>query len=315
MPRAFLTYTDPDEEFTNALYDALCAHGIRPTMDRRDFLLGDDVPKAVFDEGIGQSDGVVVILSRHSATDAWHHAQVSAATISAIELRTRVFTVVVDALPHGDIPTFLKTKLSARAGQKSVDDIAIEIAHALLRDRPSPTIAPPPEWAKVAIAGITNLTAYDEQMLARCCEIYLDHDELLVRSDWLLEYLRSRGVSDDEAITSLLMLLKRRFIEKASAPRGMPYPWAVSPTTYGMEQYLRAYRSEAYATAVELVIAAMCDLKTGRAADLLERCEGVSRHLLRHIAQRLADAGDITIQHPMGGFTWLAHPTLRRRLR
>ena len=76
QPLAFISHASPDKErYVRALDEALRARGIRVWLDERDILPGDNIVDRIFDQGLGQSDIVVVVLSENTRNRPWVHEE------------------------------------------------------------------------------------------------------------------------------------------------------------------------------------------------------------------------------------------------
>lgn len=94
-PTGFISHSECDDAFCHGLNDALCALGVRPVMDKRDFRLGDDFVKEIFDKGIGTSDAVIFVLSPGSVDRPWLREELSISVVEKLRRRTRLIPVVL----------------------------------------------------------------------------------------------------------------------------------------------------------------------------------------------------------------------------
>lgn len=108
-PQVFLSYATPDKErFIEELRLRLQERDVRVWVDYAEVRPGDNIMQRIFDDGIGQADAVIVVLSRHSGTSRWMRAEISAAFTRWIVDGTRLVAVCLDQAP---VPPALATLL------------------------------------------------------------------------------------------------------------------------------------------------------------------------------------------------------------
>lgn len=316
-PIAFISYTHPDAEFCLALYEALLRHGIRPILDERDFLLGDDLPKRVFNEGIGTADAVLIVLSPDSAKSGWQDSEISAATVRSIEEGTRLISLVLRNLAHKDIPLQLRAKKYLRITDAvAIDDAADMIARTLFGDRPNPQIAPAPAWTTRAVAGMPGLEGVDELVLQHLCEETLRDRNALLGIGTLLEFAKCNDISTEQLEESIAVLNRAGFFEDVLYEGGTRLPIGFMIGHYGMQRYLNAHRAEQYAEAHEAVVAAIANERITELVPLVNALPQTPVMMIEHVLRDLERDGDLRLIGGCGDdLAWWIEPTLRRRLR
>lgn len=316
IPRAFISHSAADDDFCHALYDALLALGIRPVMDKRDFQPGDDLVKQIFDEGIGQADAIIFVLSAHSVDRPWAREELSVGVVRKLAQQTRLIPLLINGLPNDRVPPALSATLWIRVGEdgKSLAAAAAEIARTLHGDKNiNPTIAPAPTWTQRAIANIRGLSAVDEVLFAFICEQRLTSLHPFVATNDILTYAQEQGVTVDELETSFAVLEGQGVLD-LKHQLGSRLPYAIRPTAYGLTRYLSAYKAEEYAIARRDVVAAIINQQVGSLIEL-EAIVSAPLPILDHILNELDEQGELHVVRSMGGaVAFRAKPILRRLL-
>ncbi len=88
-PKVFIIHASEDKErFVLSFYDRLRAKGIDAWLDTFEMLPGDKLVTKVFEEGLKQSDAVIVVLSAVSTAKPFVRKELDAAVIKSINEKT-----------------------------------------------------------------------------------------------------------------------------------------------------------------------------------------------------------------------------------
>ncbi len=316
QPVSFISHSECDNGFCHALYDALCAKGIRPIMDTRDFQPGDDLVRRVYDEGIGKSDAVIFVLSPESVDRPWLRDELSVSVVHKIAARTRLIPLLIHDLPDERVPVALSATIWIRVQlDMTPAAVAERIATAMHGYRSAnPVVDPPPAWTKEAIGKIYGLSSIDEVIFKYICEKRIETNYPFVSSSDVLQHGLSLDIPEDEIVTALSVLASRGYLDKGVQELGSRLPVGLEPSQYGLSTYLETYCAVEYSSIFQAVVAAMVN---ERAHDL-ETLKGVvsaPEAILIHVIDVLDSEGEIKAVHSLGGFVaWHVMPTLKRRL-
>lgn len=105
-PRVFISYSHTDSKFVNELADKLQASGVDVWIDKWKIKVGDSITGKI-NEGIGESDFLLVVLSQRSVRSKWVQEEINAALIRNIEQDKRAFILPV-LIEDCEMPTILQ---------------------------------------------------------------------------------------------------------------------------------------------------------------------------------------------------------------
>ena len=102
----FISYSHADSQFVDWLADKLKASGVDVWIDKWMIKVGDSITQKI-NEGISDSDFLIVVLSRVSVNSNWVREELNAATIRNIEEEKHAFILPV-LIEDCNIPTLLQ---------------------------------------------------------------------------------------------------------------------------------------------------------------------------------------------------------------
>lgn len=125
--RVFISHSNEDKSFASKLSDALRANGVEVLINETAILPGDNIHKKI-DQGIGEYDSIVVLLSRSFVTSKWAMQELSVFTARTLsEGKLRIFPILLEKC---DIPIYIRDRLYLDARKDW--DVAIDQAVASL---------------------------------------------------------------------------------------------------------------------------------------------------------------------------------------
>src|SRR2546421_4758514 len=93
---AFLSHASPDKPWVIPFAARLRARGLDVRLDQWEIMLGDGLIRRIYDEGLGQADAVVVVLSPASVESRWVREEIEVATVRRIEEKCRIVPVILE---------------------------------------------------------------------------------------------------------------------------------------------------------------------------------------------------------------------------
>lgn len=93
-PTVFISYAHADSEFVDDLADRLKSSGVDVWIDKWKIRIGDSITQKIND-GIGESDFLLVVLSNASVKSKWVREELNAATVKNIEQEKHAFILPV----------------------------------------------------------------------------------------------------------------------------------------------------------------------------------------------------------------------------
>lgn len=102
-PKVFISHASEDREFTQDLATKLRSKGVNAWLDVWEILPGDSLIDKIFEEGLKDAEGFIVILSRSSVNKEWVREELNAAMVKKINGLTKLIPVVLDdcEIPEG----------------------------------------------------------------------------------------------------------------------------------------------------------------------------------------------------------------------
>jgi hypothetical protein len=107
-PRVFISHSSKDKAFVESLVEKLQDEGVETWFDAHQLQPGDSIFQGIQD-GLSDSDYLVVVLSQHSAASKWVQAELSAGFMRDIEGRgTRLIPIRID---NTEIPPLIADRV------------------------------------------------------------------------------------------------------------------------------------------------------------------------------------------------------------
>src|ERR1043165_5720806 len=96
-PKVFVSHASEDKErFVMGFATRLRGKGIDAWLDKWEILPGDSLIDKIFEEGIKDTQAVIVILSKNSVDKKWVREELNAAVVKKIEGISKLIPVVID---------------------------------------------------------------------------------------------------------------------------------------------------------------------------------------------------------------------------
>lgn len=214
-PRAFLSHSSLDKDrFAVGFAKRLRAAGIEVWLDDWELRPGDSLMDRIFDQGLGQADVFVIVLSANSIESPWVREELNNAAVRRIEGHCRVVPVVLDGV---EVPEVLRdTVYQPITDCSSYDDEFGRILDGILNR----TAEPPPVGELPAYAlqdpqpGDDGLTPASRFILARMSELMAaDPDRVFIRRADLDLIRNDGGISDHRVEVELSRLEHEGWLE------------------------------------------------------------------------------------------------------
>ena len=214
-PRAFLSHSSLDKDrFAVGFAERLRAAGIDVWLDDWELRPGDSLMDRIFDQGLGQADVFVIVLSVNSIESPWVREELNNAAVRRIEGHCRVVPVVLDGI---EVPEVLRdTVYQPVADCSSYDDEFGRIVDGILnRTAGPPPVGKLPTYAlQNHLPGDNGLTPASRFMLAKMAELMAaDPDRVFFRRGDLDLIREEGGISDQRVDVELSRLEHEGFVE------------------------------------------------------------------------------------------------------
>lgn len=204
-PKVFISHATEDKErFVNDFYYNLREKGIDAWMDKWEIKYGDSIVTKIFEEGIGECDAFLIVISRTSVKKKWVKEELNSAVIRRIEENIRLIPVVID--PDVKIPPSINALYRVVVKDlnnydKELDDL-ISLLHGYDK---KPALNNIPKLID-ELTTIPGLSHEDSAVLMTIGDIVVDKESEYIEYNDLKIKLSELGLSEDQLKDSLEIL-------------------------------------------------------------------------------------------------------------
>lgn len=212
-PRTFISHAAEDKAaFAMPLAEILLELGVDAWLDRWEIAPGDSLPRKVFEEGLGNSDIVVVGLSKISIGKAWVREELDVATVRRIEGKCRIVPVILE--PDVDVPTGLSHLFRLSVPSHGLEGVADQIVRLRFNVSQRPSLGQPPAYASAVTTPRGHLYAADEVVMNHLVQLFRDHGfRWQLMSDDVQAAAAADGVSSEAFSESMHALTERHLVD------------------------------------------------------------------------------------------------------
>lgn len=238
-PKVFLSHASEDKErFVLQFATALRAKGVDVWLDQWEMLPGDSLVDKLFEEGIGQADAFLVVLSQNSVGKSWVMQELNTAIVDRIKRGTKLIPVLIDNV---EVPKALTSTVWLHAEDTArAEDAARRVAAAVFGVHEKPPLGPTPAYTNLRFGAIPTLTETDTLVLKLACEIYLAKGPVDAVYDKELAEAAARYDVSPEALVEAVEVLHERGYLRARWVGGQGFAY-VKIADYGFEEYAEAF--------------------------------------------------------------------------
>ncbi|MDE0237278.1 MAG: toll/interleukin-1 receptor domain-containing protein [bacterium] len=213
-PRVFLSHSSLDKErFATGFAEQLQANGVEVWYADWELRPGDSLVDRIFEEGLEESDVVIVVLSANSIDSKWVKEEMNGAAIRTIEGQCRIVPIVLDGV---EVPAVLRDKLYQEiADCTAYEDEFRRILDGIFNQRTKPPLGQPPAYVAAGAAqqagGASPATEF---VLRQMVELRLADPEVFMGPSHF-ERIQSDGELTEHQFNKELSRLHRNgYIEK-----------------------------------------------------------------------------------------------------
>ena len=238
-PRVFISHASEDKErFVLDFGEKLRSKGVDAWIDKWEMHPGDSLVNKIFEEGIGQSDVVIIVLSENSIRKTWVIEELNAATIRRIEENVRIIPVIINDFVS--VPTSLNHLLRVRITDlNNYKDEFHEILNGIYNIDKKPPLGETPEY--VDFHTVSGLTAIDSVVLKTIGDISIEngpHTTLVPEK--IIKKLEHMDISKNDIIDSIEILGSQYYLKITRVLAGLEHsPFSI--TTTGLMIYCQNF--------------------------------------------------------------------------
>src|SRR5215203_5800753 len=175
-PRAFVSHSSADKQrFVLGFARRLRENGIDAWVDRWEMLPGDSLGEKVYEEGLGQADAVVAVISENSLASPWVKDELNTAKVRQIARRCKLVPVIIGDVDEERIPVILGNTIWERI--VNLDDYDAELGRvvdAIYGHTDRPRLGQRPAYLTSPIEVLSGLTRVDSIILKICGDLAME---------------------------------------------------------------------------------------------------------------------------------------------
>jgi hypothetical protein len=240
MPKAFLSHATVDQDrFVRGLAMRLRANGVDTWYAEWALLDGDSLSDRIFEEGIGQADVVIVVVSKNSIDSNWVKAELGTARVRDIDKKCRLIPIILDGI---EPPVALQEKLQRRIADPTSYDAEFDgLLRSIFNTSSAPPLGPAPTFASAPT--VHGLTPADTVVFVQLSELVIERGQFLVDGGPLHARCADQGLSDAAVVEGVHMLDSRHLIKEGREYDNRVHHVIVRPRL--LHRYLMATRNVA----------------------------------------------------------------------
>jgi hypothetical protein len=212
-PKCFISHSTADKaRFVIPLAEKLRKNGVDAWIDQWEILPGDSLADKIFNEGIGQSDNVIIVISENSIQSHWVKEELNNAVIKKIEGKCRIIPIIIDKCTIPPVLNHLKQiRINDLAGYENEYQ---EILSAIFQKISKTPLGNLPLFLDSVNLSISDLSNVDLWILDALCKSALSSDYPHVESVNMIifEALKS-GIPYEQVMDSITILNNRGYIK------------------------------------------------------------------------------------------------------
>lgn len=244
-PKVFVSHASEDtERFVLEFATKLRSEkGLDAFVDIWEIRPGDRLVQKIFDEGIGQAEAVIVVVSEYSINKPWVRKELDVSTVKQIEDDIKLIPVIIGDVKRHQIPTSLRDTRWVRVRDLDNYDAELnEIVSVVYDHSEKPLLGQQPEYTRTDLGVVPGLRQADSQVLKLCCEMEMQRGERNASIDGedLFEEAERSGLHKEQ-IGKSVKLLKGRYYLEAIYTLGDTVPHSLRVTDWGFDEYARTF--------------------------------------------------------------------------
>jgi hypothetical protein len=294
-PRVFVSHSSADKQrFVLGFATRLREKGIEAWVDRWEMLAGDSLGEKVYEEGLGQADAVVAVISENSLASPWVRDELNTAKVRQITRRCKLIPVIIGDVDEERIPVILGNTIWARI--VNLDDYGAElkgVVDAIYGHTDRPRLGGRPAYLTSPIEVLPGLTRVDSILLKICGDLAMEEGDSLfiLAPDAVIAKAEDLGIGEEQAADSLEILEDEGLVilSRVHGRDGRGIATA-RLSDFGFDEYLNVYY-EGFVTLMRdvgfrLLNSSERQQDADQVAGSLEAPVAVVRHIVRRFQER-----------------------------
>jgi hypothetical protein len=208
-PKVFISHATADKErFVLDFATRLRNNGVDAWVDCWEMSPGDSLVEKIWNQGLAQSDAVIVVLSKFSIESRWVREELNTAFVKKVNGQIRLIPIRLDrcAVPDCLVSTVWKEILDpANYDQEFADIVNTVFGHSV-----KPQLGDPPAY--VRHSPLHGLEQIDSLVLESACQTEIATGLPIADRESFLPLLE-RGITEEQIIESQEALQTRRLVK------------------------------------------------------------------------------------------------------
>lgn len=209
-PKVFISHSSADKQrFVLDFAGRLRQSGVDAWVDCWEMNAGDSLVEKVFDQGLKDSDAVIVVLSNSSIGSRWVREELNTAVVNKINRQIKLIPVRLD---NCEVPECLTATLwKDISNPANYEHEFAEIVDAVFGHKRKPPLGEPPPYVRAD--SLPGLKLIDSLVLAAACENEIRSGLPMTEREVFLALIGSQGVDVDQVIESQEFLQSEGFVK------------------------------------------------------------------------------------------------------
>lgn len=310
-PKAFISHAAVDKErFVTAFAERLRSNGVDAWLDEWAMQPGDSLVDRIFEQGIGEADVFIIVLSEAAVASKWVREELNAAVVRRIEGQCRLIPVVLEG---SSVPEVLKSTLYQKIDDVQNYDAEFDrVLRAIFAAPAVPPLGVPPSFAYAL--PVPGLTGSDGVVLEELARLAIQSGSRLAGGHELQERFAHGGLSREAMAEGVLSLKHHGYAEDVDV-RGQEV-LRLSISWLGLLVFIQASRPDIREAQKRLIASLVNGTDGRRDLQTLASEVGVEPLVAETLLMPYEDRGLLRIARFLGGAS-LVHsisPLLGREL-
>ena len=205
-PKVFISHASEDKDrFVRNFALKLRENGIDAWLDEWEIKPGDSLVTKIFEEGIGQADFIIIVLSNVSTTKKWVKEELDISTIKRIENGIKIIPIILDEC---EVPISLSHLLWIKITDlNSYDKEYGKVRNTILNVDDTPVVGMPPKYISVHSSRVfTDLSKIDNFILDKLSKTFFNEKIMQLERDEMIKLFSEDGITETDLKESLLHL-------------------------------------------------------------------------------------------------------------
>jgi len=308
-PKVLISHACEDKDrFVVPFATRLRANGVDAWVDIWEINPGDSLIDKIFDEGLKNSEAMIVVLSRHSIDKPWVREELDAGMVKKIAKKIRLIPIRLDSC---DVPECLQHTAWQDITDLDNFDVAFQrILNSIFGEYEKPPLGEPPRYVQSDSPRLEGLSKIDATIFSLCCDRTFEVPNRMIDADWLAEATGAIGISMEHVVETQEVLDNLGYA-KVLWTLGPKHICSMTVTESGFNQFARAHPD--YKRALELVALMIVRDQVDGSHQMMKKADLPSR-LIEHALFVLENSGLIRTTRMMDGDISVDYvsPQLRR---